>query len=109
LRYSIPVFFTVAGTPAKLSWTLMQRANKPVIVATNSGDRRIRLSKLKVTDGKGGVANFGEGLAGYVLGHSSMDFVVPASAKGFGAGGLAANATAVSRRGSRTCRSFILP
>jgi len=90
LRYSIPVFFTVAGTAPKLSWALVQRANKPVIVATNSGDRRIRLSKLKVTDGKGGVANFGEGLAGYVLGHSSMSFVVPAAARGFGAGGLAA-------------------
>jgi fimbrial chaperone protein len=89
LRYSIPVFFTVAGAPPKLSWELQQRANKPVIVASNSGDRRIRLAKLKITDGKGGVANFGDGLAGYVLGHSSMSFPVPASAKGFGAGGLA--------------------
>lgn len=89
LRYSIPVFFTVAGAPPKLSWELQQRANKPVIVASNSGDRRIRLAKLKITDGKGGVANFGDGLAGYVLGHSSMSFPVPVSAKGFGAGGLA--------------------
>jgi fimbrial chaperone protein len=89
LRYSIPVFFTVAGAPPKLSWELQQRANKPVIVASNAGDRRIRLAKLKITDGKGGVANFGDGLAGYVLGHSSMSFPVPASAKSFGAGGLA--------------------
>jgi fimbrial chaperone protein len=89
LRYSIPVFFTVAGAPPKLSWELQQRANKPVIVASNAGDRRVRLAKLKITDGKGGVANFGEGLAGYVLGHSSMSFPVPPSAKGFGAGGLA--------------------
>jgi fimbrial chaperone protein len=88
LRYSIPVFFTVAGGGPKLSWELQQRANKPVIVASNAGDRRIRLSKLKVTDGKGGVANFGDGLAGYVLGHASMNFAVPASARGFGAGGL---------------------
>jgi fimbrial chaperone protein len=89
LRYSIPVFFTVAGAPPKLSWELQQRANKPVIVASNAGDRRIRLAKLKITDSKGGVANFGDGLAGYVLGHSSMSFPVPASAKGFGTGGLA--------------------
>jgi fimbrial chaperone protein len=90
LRYSIPVFFTVPGGAApKLSWTLQQRANKPVIVASNAGDRRIRLSKLKVTDGKGVVANFGDGLAGYVLGHASKNFAVPASAKSFGAGGLA--------------------
>jgi fimbrial chaperone protein len=89
LRYSIPVFFTVTGAPPKLSWELEQRANKPVIVASNAGDRRIRLAKLKITDGKGGVANFGDGLAGYVLGHSSMSFPVPTSSKGFGAGGLA--------------------
>jgi fimbrial chaperone protein len=89
LRYSIPVFFTVPGAPPKLSWALQQRANKPVVVASNAGDRRIRLAKLKITDGKGGVANFGEGLAGYVLGHSSMSFPVPPNAKGFGAGGLA--------------------
>jgi fimbrial chaperone protein len=90
LRYSIPVFFTVPGGAApKLSWTLQQRANKPVLVASNIGDRRIRLSKLKVTDGKGAVANFGDGLAGYVLSHASKNFAVPASAKGFGAGGLA--------------------
>ncbi len=90
LRYSIPVFFTAAGGAApKLSWELQQRANKPVIVASNAGDRRIRLSKLKIADRKGGVANFGEGLAGYVLSHASMNFVVPANAKGFGAGGLA--------------------
>ena len=90
LRYSIPVFFTVPGGAApRLSWELQRRTNKPVIVASNAGDRRIRLAKLKVTDGKGIVANFGEGLAGYVLSHASMNFAVPANAKGFGVGGLA--------------------
>jgi fimbrial chaperone protein len=89
LRYSIPVFFTAPGTPPKLSWELKQAANKPVIAVSNAGDRRIRLAKLKFTDSKGGTANFGEGLAGYVLGHSTRVFAVPANAKGFGAGGLA--------------------
>jgi len=90
LRYSIPVFFTVAGGAApKLTWELQQRAGKPTIMVSNAGDRRIRLAKLKFTDGKGAVAYFGEGLAGYVLGHSSKSFDVPASAKGFGSGGLA--------------------
>jgi fimbrial chaperone protein len=89
LRYSIPVFFTVPGVaPPKLSWELQQRANKPVIVLSNTGDRRLRLSKLKFTDGKGAIANFGDGLAGYVLGRSSRNFDVPANAKGFGAGGV---------------------
>jgi len=91
LRYSIPVFFTVpGGTAPKLGWELQRRAGKSVIVANNGGDRRIRLAKLKIADGKGGVANFGDGLAGYVLGRSSRTFAVPANAKGFGAGGLGA-------------------
>jgi fimbrial chaperone protein len=90
LRYSIPVFFTAPGIAApKLSWELQQRNNKALIAVSNGGDRRIRLSKLKFTDSKGGIASFGDGLAGYVLGHSTKTFPVPASAKGFGAGGLA--------------------
>ena len=89
LRYSIPVFFTVPGAAVpKLTFVLQQRANKPVIVVTNAGDRRVRLAKLKFTDGKGAVAYFGDGLAGYVLGHSSRNFEVPANAKGFGTGGV---------------------
>jgi fimbrial chaperone protein len=88
VRYSIPVFFTVPGTPPKLSFDL-QRGGKPTIVVSNAGDRRVRLAKLKFTDGKGAVASFGDGLAGYVLGHSSRNFDLPAAAKGFGAGGVA--------------------
>jgi fimbrial chaperone protein len=90
LRYSIPVFFTVPGVAAtRLTWELQQRVNnKPVIVVNNAGDRRVRLAKLKFTDGKGAIAYFGDGLAGYVLGHSSRNFEVPANAKGFGAGGV---------------------
>jgi fimbrial chaperone protein len=89
LRYSIPVFFTVPGVAAtKLTWELQPHGNKPVIVVTNAGDRRVRLAKLKFTDGKGAVAYFGDGLAGYVLGHSSRNFEVPANAKGFGTGGV---------------------
>jgi fimbrial chaperone protein len=91
LRYSIPVFFTAPSAAApKLSFTLQQHAGKPAILVSNSGDRRIRLAKLKFTDGKGAVANFGDGLAGYVLGHSSRSFDVPPSAKGFGSGGVVA-------------------
>jgi fimbrial chaperone protein len=89
LRYSIPVFFTAPGVTPKLSWELKQVAGKPVIAVSNAGDRRIRLAKLKFIDGKGGTANFGEGLAGYVLGHSTRHWAVPANAKGFGVGGLA--------------------
>ena len=87
LRYSIPVFFTVPGAPSRLTFD-MQKSIKPEIVVSNSGDRRVRLAKLRFADGRGLVANFGEGLAGYVLGHSSRSFDVPASARGFGTGGV---------------------
>jgi fimbrial chaperone protein len=91
LRYSIPVFFNApGGAVPKLSFELKQHGGKPTIVVSNAGDRRMRLAKLKFTDGKGAIANFGDGLAGYVLGHSSKSFDVPANAKGFGAGGVVA-------------------
>jgi fimbrial chaperone protein len=88
LRYSVPVFFTTQGAPSKLSFDL-QRGPKPAITVSNAGDRRVRLAKLRFADGRGLIANFGDGLAGYVLGHSSRNFDVPASAKGFGMGGIA--------------------
>jgi fimbrial chaperone protein len=91
LRYSIPVFFTVPGAPPKLTFDLARGA-KPSIVVSNDGERRVRLAKLRFIDGRGLVANFGDGLAGYVLGHSSRSFDVPANAKGFGMGGVAAMA-----------------
>jgi fimbrial chaperone protein len=91
LRYSIPVFFnSPTGGAPKLTWALQRRANKPVVVATNDGDRRVRLAKLKVTDSKGATADFGEGLAGYVLSHSTKVWTVPARVKGFGTGSVAA-------------------
>ncbi len=90
LRYSIPVFFTAPGAaPSKLSWGLERRNNKQFLIAKNDGDRRVRLSKLVLTDAKGAKASFGEGLAGYVLARSSVALEIPANAKGFGSGGLA--------------------
>lgn len=89
LRYSIPVFFTPRGAaPAKVSWSLQKRDGKTFLTAKNEGERRIRLWKLRLQDTSGGTASFGEGLAGYVLGHSTMSWAIPNSSKNFGAGGL---------------------
>jgi fimbrial chaperone protein len=89
LRYSIPVFFTPPGAaPAKVTWSLQKHDGKNFLTAKNEGDRRIRLWKLKLQDTSGGTASFGEGLAGYVLGHSTMSWAVPSGSKNFGAGGL---------------------
>ena len=82
------MFFTAPGAPSKLSFDLRPGA-KPTITISNAGDRRVRLAKLRFADGRGLVANYGDGLAGYVLGHSSRNFDVPAGAKGFGMGGIA--------------------
>lgn len=86
LRYSVPVFFTAQGAaPGKLHWELQRKSNKLSLVARNDGDRRVRISNLKITDSKGATAAFGAGLNGYVLGHGAKTWPVPASAKGFGA------------------------
>jgi len=99
LRYSIPVFFIAAGATApKVSWRLQSKNGRPYIVATNEGDRHIRLAKLKVQDVRGAAAYFGDGLAGYVLGRSSFSLAVPASAKGFG-GGVSASISALTNNG----------
>ena len=46
LRYSIPVFFTAPGAvAAKLKWELQRRNNKQFLVATNDGDRRVRIAR----------------------------------------------------------------
>jgi fimbrial chaperone protein len=90
IRYSIPVFFTSpSAAVAKLKWELTRRNNKLFLLVKNDGDRRVRVSSLKLTDTKGATASFGDGLAGYVLGHSSAAWAVPVNAKGFGSGGLA--------------------
>ena len=41
------------------------------------GERRVRLARMRVSDGKN-TANFGEGLVGYVLANSTMSWTRPA-------------------------------
>ena len=78
LRYSIPVFFSTADdTDPKLTWTVQQSGGRSFVVATNSGDRRMRIAGLKVQLGKGETASFGDGLVGYVLGRSTMRWAIP--------------------------------
>jgi fimbrial chaperone protein len=89
LRYSIPVFFTPKGTVAgKLKWELQRRNSKLFLLARNDGDRRVRLSALKITDKKGKTISLGSGLAGYVASRSVIALPLPENVKGFGAGGL---------------------
>jgi len=77
MRYSIPVFFFAReSTHAKLAWSLEQRGGRAYVLATNSGDRDVRISALKLSRDDRHVS-FGDGLNGYVLGRSTMRWPVP--------------------------------
>jgi fimbrial chaperone protein len=88
IRQSIPVFFRAARlTRADVSWSLAFEGGRLAITATNDGDERLRIASLRLRDAAGAVVNFGNGLVGYVLGHSSMRFSAPNPPRRFGAAG----------------------
>jgi fimbrial chaperone protein len=77
LRYSIPVFFYPANvTRPKLTWSITHRGNKSYVSATNNGDRHVRLAGLKLQPANGAAISYGEGLIGYVLGHSTKTWPI---------------------------------
>jgi fimbrial chaperone protein len=88
MRYSIPVFF---GQPdrsePRVAWSVVQRDGKLIVSARNSGDSRLRVSQLVLRDAKGRQISFGEGLVGYALGKSTMNWTAPARDKRFAATG----------------------
>jgi fimbrial chaperone protein len=76
VRHSIPVFFGGAGMrPGKLEWSVERKGGKIRITASNTGDRRVRLSALKLSAASGRTVTLGEGLAGYVFGQSKTSWV----------------------------------
>jgi fimbrial chaperone protein len=78
LRYLIPAFFFSAdATQPKLVWSLAHRGGATILQAVNSGDKRIQIVDLKLGDANRALM-VGKGLAGYVLGHSTHSWVVPA-------------------------------
>jgi fimbrial chaperone protein len=86
LRYSIPVFFYPSSVaPPKLTWSLTQRGGRSYVSATNNGDRHVRLASLKLQPANGAAISYGEGLIGYVLGHSTKTWAI-ADSKKLGAG-----------------------
>jgi fimbrial chaperone protein len=79
VRHVIPLFFDApASTPHQAAWRVTQKGRVLSLTATNEGDRRIRLSAVKIGDGAKTVS-FGPGLVGYALGHSAMSWTVAAS------------------------------
>jgi fimbrial chaperone protein len=90
VRYSIPVFF---GAPDKktptVAWSFAVKGDKVVLTARNNGDRRLRISALNLRDAGGRSISFGNGLAGYALGKSSISWTVSNKTHGFASGGAA--------------------
>ena len=79
VRYSIPVFFTARNAkPPKLSWQAQKKGRRLIIRVRNLGDKHARLSDMTISAAGGGVIARMKGLAGYVLGKSSMAWVVSA-------------------------------
>lgn len=88
LRYSVPVFFTSPDiTAPKIEWRVERRGTKVVPLATNLGERHLRLAAIKMRDSAGSAVSFGNGLIGYVLPHSTMQWTAAGRTSGFAPGG----------------------
>ncbi len=86
LRQVLPVFFADgARSGPKVTWSVARRGGQSLLVATNEGDRRLRIGKLTLT-GHGAAVTIGGSLLGYVLAHSQMSWTLPAKSGGFAIG-----------------------
>ena len=87
LRYSVPVFFVSPDNSGpQIEWAVEKRGSRVVIVARNLGNRHLRLAMLKLRDSKGTLVSFGNGLTGYVLARSTMQWTALGRTSGFGPG-----------------------
>jgi fimbrial chaperone protein len=75
MRYSIPVFFTDGKQASpSIDMGIEQHDGKVTIAVGNHGTQHLKLSGMKVSDTRGNVASFGNGLNGYVLAGASKSF-----------------------------------
>lgn len=80
LRQSIPAFFSNrANRLSVVNWSLAQDRNGVWLVARNQGDRRLRLSDVRI-EGRGGTLYQQPGLVGYVLPGAVMRWSIPIEA-----------------------------
>lgn len=88
IRQSIPIFFRARQVSLPdVSWTLTRKGETLFLNAVNAGDERLRLASVRLQDAAGATISFGNGLVGYVLGHSAMSWQTPRHARNFAAGG----------------------
>lgn len=99
MRHSIPVFaLPESSSSPKLRWFVKSQNGQLVLQVQNDGQRRVRLSGVKVQLSDGRVVNFGSGLLGYVLAGSSMSW--HAASPGGSGGNQNAKVTATSDIGT---------
>jgi fimbrial chaperone protein len=92
LRYLVPTFFlSPDATQPKLAWSLARQDGRTLLTAANDGDKRIQIVDLKLKTASGRVVIVNRGLAGYVLGHSTHVWIVPAKAGAVSGGAVVAN------------------
>jgi fimbrial chaperone protein len=92
IRQSIPAFFRAPQlNPGNVAWSLVRKGDLLSLNASNAGDERLRIASLRMQDGSGKIVSFGNGLVGYVLGHSSMHWTLPPHPRDFGHGQITIN------------------
>ncbi|MER8624012.1 molecular chaperone [Mesorhizobium sp. LNJC403B00] len=79
LRYSVPVFFRDADAAAPaVAWSVSRKGGSLVLTASNTGESRLRLSNLSLTQNGKKLGNR-NGLVGYVLGGATMQWPIGSS------------------------------
>jgi fimbrial chaperone protein len=82
VRQSLPVFFAGDDVRAgSLAWKVAERKGKLILEATNAGQKRVKLTKLAVTDGNNHDLVKNGGLA-YVLGGQTKAWELSGAAAG---------------------------
>lgn len=80
IRFSVPAFFSVANASLpRIIWSVERSGSRPQLVASNLGDKRLKVSELYY-----GGKPVARGLAGYVLGRSEKAWPLPPGTKGAG-------------------------
>lgn len=80
VRYSLPVFFNRADARnGRLVWQARAHNGRLLLKATNMGQRRVRISDLRIKTRTGQMLARRNGLFGYVLGNASMSWVLSVS------------------------------
>ena len=87
IRQSIPAFFRAQRlAPAHVDWSLRREGRRLFVTAANSGDEHLRIAFLRLQDAAGRSISFGNGLAGYALGRSSIAWTLSNAPRNFGVG-----------------------